>query len=279
MNLMKAVKRLARQKKGEEPSAGAPWLNTFADLMNLLLCFFVVLFAFSSVDAEKYEQVAASFANNFSIFKGGGSAINEGQLISTGIKQMNNLGEYEDTMGEASKETGENLDSDSEINMKLMEEKKKVSQTMYDKLADLSEKYKVNDYMGISIDSSFNYVKLSLSGSILFDSGEAAIKKDALQLFSKVGDILRTFDGYKIELEGHTDNVPIRNSKFESNNWLSSARALNAATYLIEEKGLSPATLSWTGRGEYDPVASNSTEEGRAKNRRVEIKIYNDVGK
>lgn len=125
MNLMKAVKRLARQKKGEEPSAGAPWLNTFADLMNLLLCFFVVLFAFSSVDAEKYEQVAASFANNFSIFKGGGSAINEGQLISTGIKQMNNLGEYEDTMGEASKETGENLDSDSEINMKLMEEKKK----------------------------------------------------------------------------------------------------------------------------------------------------------
>jgi chemotaxis protein MotB len=269
---------MPRQKKSEEPSAGAPWLNTFADLMNLLLCFFVLLFASSNIDAEKYEQIAASLSNNFSILQGGGSAIKEGQLISTGIKQMDNLGEYEDTMGEASKETGGNSDSTNELDMKLLEEKKEVSETMYDELADLSEKYKVNDDMEISIDPNFNYVKLSLSGSILFDSGEAKIKADALQLFSKVGDILKVYDDYKIELEGHTDNVPIRNSKYESNNWLSSARALNAATYLIEKKGLSPSTLSWTGRGEYDPVASNSTEEGRAKNRRVEIKIYNDVG-
>ncbi len=269
---------MPRQKKSEEPSAGAPWLNTFADLMNLLLCFFVLLFASSTVDAEKYEQIVASLSSNFSIFQGGGSAINEGQLISTGIKQMNNLGDYDDTMGEASKETGDNLSSANETDAKLLEKKKEVSQAMYENLTNLSEKYKVNDYMEISIDPNFNYVKLSLSGSILFDSGKADIKTDALPLFSKVGDILKTFDDYKIELEGHTDNVPIRNSKYESNNWLSSARALNAATYLIEEKGLSPETLSWTGRGQYDPVASNSTEEGRAKNRRVEIKIYNDVG-
>jgi chemotaxis protein MotB len=266
------------RKRNEAPSAGTPWLNTFADLMNLLLCFFVLLFASSNVDAEKYDQIVASFAGDFSIFEGGGSAINEGQLISTGIKQMNNLGEYDDTMGEASKETGDNLDSANGIDSKLLEKKKEVSQTMYDELANLSDKYKINDYMEISIDPNFNYVKLSLSGSILFDSGKADIKSDALPLFSKVGDILKAYDDYKIELEGHTDNVPIRNSKYESNNWLSSARALNAATYLIEEKGLSPETLSWTGRGEYDPVASNSSEEGRARNRRVEIKIYNDVG-
>lgn len=266
------------RKSNEVPSAGAPWLNTFADLMNLLLCFFVLLFASSNVDAGKYDQIVASFAGNFSIFEGGGSAIHEGQLISTGIKQMDNLGDYDNTTSEASKETGENVDPANKVHQELLEEKKEVSQTMYDDIANLAEKYKVNDYMEISIDPSFNYIKLSLSGSILFDSGKADVKADAIPLFSKVGDILKTFDNYKIELEGHTDNVPIRNSKYESNNWLSSARALNAATYLIEKKGLSPETLSWTGRGEYDPVSSNSTEEGRAKNRRVEIKIYNDVG-
>lgn len=269
---------MPRQKRTEESSAGAPWLNTFADLMNLLLCFFVLLFASSNVDVEKYEQIAASFSNNFSIFQGGGSAIQDGQLISTGIKQMNNLGDYEDTIGEATKEAGDNFDSANNKDIKLLEEKKEVSQTMYDELANLSEKYKVGDNMEISIDPNFNYVKLSLSGSILFDSGKADIKADALPLFSKVGDILKTFEDYKIELEGHTDNEPIRNSKYESNNWLSSARALNAATYLIEEKGLSPETLRWTGRGQYDPVASNSSKDGRGKNRRVDIKIYNDVG-
>ncbi len=140
-----------------------------------MLCFFVLLFASSNIDAEKYEQIAASLSNNFSILQGGGSAIKEGQLISTGIKQMDNLGDYEDTMGEASKETGGKSDSTNELDMKLLEEKKEVSETMYDELADLSEKYKVNDYMEISIDPNFNYVKLSLSGSILFDSGEANI--------------------------------------------------------------------------------------------------------
>jgi chemotaxis protein MotB len=69
------------------------------------------------------------------------------------------------------------------------------------------------------------------------------------------------------------------NSKhtYKDNNWLSSARAINVATYLMDSKGLNPKTLSWTGRGEYDPVASNATPEGRAKNRRVEIKIHNKI--
>jgi chemotaxis protein MotB len=70
---------MARRKKAEVASAGAPWLNTFADLMNLLLCFFVLLFAFSTVDAEKYEQIAASFSGSSSILNGGGSSIKEGR--------------------------------------------------------------------------------------------------------------------------------------------------------------------------------------------------------
>jgi chemotaxis protein MotB len=128
------------------------------------------------------------------------------------------------------------------------------------------------------MDPGYQYVRISLSGSILFDSGKADIKPDAVMIFSKLGDLLQVYKDYHIEIEGHTDNVPVnRNNTYKDNNWLSSARALNVAAYLIEKKGLNPKTLSWTGRGEYDPVASNATPEGRAKNRRVEIKIHNNI--
>lgn len=276
---------MARKKKGEESSAGSPWLNTFADLMNLLLCFFVLLFAASTVDAEKYETIAASMASNFSIFSGGGSALNEGSLISSGINQLNNLDEYNNNLGEnedakddleqSGKDTSDSITSTSDAMEVLLEQKKEAALEMYDDIAKMAEKGKLEDIIEISIDPNYQYIKINLSGSILFDSGEADIKAEALPILSKVGDILKVYKDYHIELEGHTDNVPIHNSNYSSNNWLSSARALNAAMYLVDKKGLNPKTLSWTGRGEYDPVASNATVDGRAKNRRVELKIYN----
>lgn len=273
---MKVVRWMARKKKAEEQGAGSPWLSTFADLMNLLLCFFVLLFASSTIDAEKYEQIVNSMSNTFYIFSGGGSAILEdANLISNGISQLNDLDVYYNTMGK--NEDSENEDLESDAMKEILEQKKEASQEMYDELADLADKNNVGDYLELSIDPNFQFVKISLSGSILFDSGKADIKSGALPILSKVGDILRTYDKYQIQIEGHTDNVPIHNSSYSSNNWLSSARALNAATYLMTEKGLDPKTLSWTGRGEYDPIASNSSDEGRAKNRRIEIKIYNDI--
>lgn len=263
---------MARKKRAEESSAGSPWLNTFADLMNLLLCFFVLLFASSTVDADKYEQIVTSMSGSFSIFSGGGSAIENGMLISTGIKQLDKLDDYEETASDAVDE-GDN----SGYLEEYLAEQKESTEKLYDKIVDLADKSNISDNLQISVDPSFQYVKFSLNGSILFDSGKAELKTEAVPLFSKIGDILRIYKGYHIEIEGHTDNVPINNSNYSSNNWLSSARALNVAMYLIDEKGLDPKTLSWTGRGEYDPVASNGTEEGRKKNRRVEIKIYNDI--
>lgn len=276
---------MARHKKGEEASAGAPWLNTFADLMNLLLCFFVLLFAASTIDAEKYETIATSMASNFSIFSGGGSAVEEGSLISNGVNQLNNLDEYNSNMGEnedasddleqSGKDISDSQTSTSDAVEVLLAQKKEAALEMYDNIAKMAEKNNLGDIMELGIDSNYQYIKINLSGSILFDPGEADIKTEVLPILSKVGDILKVYKDYHIELEGHTDNVPIHNDKYSSNNWLSSARALNAAMYLVEEKGLNPKTLSWTGRGEYDPVESNSSGEGRAKNRRVEIKIYN----
>lgn len=269
---------MARNKKQEDSGAGQPWLNTFADLMNLLLCFFVLLYAFSNVDADKQEQLARSMSSGFSIFSGGGSAFENGNLITTGIAQLNDFNDYTYNVGE---ENDSDSESEDEGKMDYMDayiaDKKKATEQLYNDLMELVDKGNIGDELEISMDPNYQYVKFSLNGSILFDSGKSDIKKESLFIFSKLGDILRVYRDYSIEIEGHTDNVPMSSGQYPSNNWLSSARAINAAMYLINEKGLDPKTLSWTGRGEYDPVASNSSPEGRSKNRRVEIKIYSEI--
>ena len=96
-------------------------------------------------------------------------------------------------------------------------------------------------------------------------------------MISKVAVILERYAESTVEIEGHTDNVPISTSKYESNDVLSSYRALAMFNYLVENTNLNPALLKHSGRGEYIPVADNGTPEGRAKNRRIEIKIYNTL--
>ena len=98
-----------------------------------------------------------------------------------------------------------------------------------------------------------------------------------MPIISKVAVILERYAQSTIEIEGHTDNVPIHNARFESNDVLSSYRALAMFNYLVDNTTLDPAMLKHSGRGEYIPVADNSTPEGRAKNRRIEIKIYNTL--
>ena len=259
----------------------APWLNTFADLMNLLLCFFVLLFAASNVDSDKYQAISDSMSKGIGFFSGINTPIindDNGNKISHG----ENDGGYNDSLipkKESSSEVGSESKSDdqqlTDVEEKLQQRNKEQTMEMYENISNLAEQYDIDNDVVIITDSNYRYVQISISGSILFDSGKAEIKKEAIPLFNKLGDVLQSYKNFHIELEGHTDNRPMRSNAYPDNNWLSSARALNAATYLINEKGISPDTLSWSGRGEYDPVASNSSEEGRAKNRRVEIKIYN----
>jgi chemotaxis protein MotB len=151
-----------------------------------------------------------------------------------------------------------------------------VSDDMYSTVEELTQEYSLGDYVELSIDPEFRYVQLTMKGSILFDSGKANIKSEARPILSKIGDILTNFDGYIIEIIGHTDDRPMTSPTFKDNNWLSSARALNAAEFLIENNNLDPRNLKYSGRGEYEPIADNTTSEGRAKNRRIEIRIFNE---
>lgn len=273
---------MARKKQMTSHSGSAPWLNTFADLMNLLLCFFVMLFAFSDVNPEKFEQMSVSMSKSIGITNKSTTGINTKAQISTGMSQITGLEDYYSDLTEEEEKAAVSEASDAgdeELNTALETINKKMAKVtagMYDKVSDLTEQYELKNYVDLTIDPEHRYVELTLKGSILYDSGQAELKKASLPILANIGRILKKFDGCSIEITGYTDNVPVTNSnEFKDNNWLSSARALNAAEYLINECNIDPSVLKYSGRGEYEPIASNATEKGRAKNRRIEIKIYN----
>ena len=143
-------------------------------------------------------------------------------------------------------------------------------------VSDKAAAKKIQDMVNVNMDEQYQYVQISLNGAILFDSGSDEIKKSAVPLLSKVGDILKIYDDHMIKIEGHTDNVPISSSTFKNNMWLSTARATQVFEYFTNQKHMDPKTLETTGRSQYDPVADNKTEKGRARNRRVEIRIYTE---
>lgn len=272
---------MARRKVEEPESISGGWINTFADLMNLLLCFFVLLFSMSTVDADKYEQLVTSFSERIDIFDGGGDAVGEGAFVSSGTSQKISMeqffNEFENTgQDPQSQDDSSEITEEEKFKKKMAEEQRERTEELYEEVTGKAEKEDIQDLINVSVDDSFQYVQISLNGAILFDSGSDEIKSSAMEILSKVGDILKSYDDHNIKIEGHTDNVKISNGKFESNMWLSTARATRVFEYFTKKKKMDPTTLEATGRSEYDPVGNNNTEKGRARNRRVEIKIYTD---
>ena len=263
------------KRKPDEPPKGAPaWQSTFADLMNLLLCFFVMLFSMSTMDAHKFELLAASFNQTFSIFSAGATAIGEGVLVGMGVSQLNELNEYINSTGMDSE--GDTIPENLESAADMMEEAKvKESEELAGKIEEALDEKDLGKEVDIEFTSQ--YVQLTLNGALLFDSGSVEIKQEALPLMNQLGIILQRFSEGVIEIEGHTDNVPMSGAKYANNDELSSGRALSVFYYLQENTSLDMTKIKHSGRGEYNPVADNSTEEGRAKNRRVVIKIYNSL--
>ena len=296
---------MARKKKPEEQKGGEGWITTFSDLMNLLLTFFVLLFSMSSVDAEKWEQVVTSFTANIGIFEGSSMGVGEGSLISAGISQLQNVGEYFNDMGNSEEDSNDkpndgqsedpknspspqssNAPGDSKEEQKIIdkykeemrEKQQKVTEEMYERVVGLIERNRLEQYVSVGIDKDYQYIKLSMYGAILFDSGKAEIKREALPILNKIGSVLKAYDDNLIKIEGHTDNVPITNNAvYKSIMDLSTARACTVWEYMTDVKRLNPKKLESAGRSEYDPIADNSTEDGRKKNRRVEFKIYSDL--
>lgn len=237
-------------KKREEKEANHErWLLTYSDLITLLMIFFVIMYASSNVSASKYKAVSDSFK----IALGGGKTL-IGEEEGADINNSNSAGKS----------------SASNDNKELSEENKLMN------LKENVDKYLQSAGIGTSISTFIEErgLIISLKDSIIFDSGKAEIKSDYKKKLVGLGSILNKMDNY-IRVEGHTDNVPINNNKFNSNWQLSVIRATNVTELLIEEAHIAPKRLSSVGYGEFRPVADNSTEEGRAQNRRVDIVLIN----
>ena len=252
------------KKRAEDAPPSLLWKDTFSDLMNLLLCFFVLLFSMSTVDADKFQELAASLASAFSVLPSGGSTIkSDGILVGSGASQLNELSDYYNNMGMNSEG---DVELDKESNTvdvayeKVQEEGLEQSEKMADTIQAALDMSNV-DSSQVEITTTSQYVMLSLSSGI--------------SVVDKVADAVKIYDDNTISIEGHTDNVPQNTAQYPDNMVLSMYRAYSVYTYFVDTKGFNVNSISSTGRGEAVPVASNATAEGRAQNRRVEIKIYN----
>ncbi len=240
---------MSREKKCPECKAGAPeWMVTYGDLVTLLMCFFVLLFAFSSIDAQKFEAVMQSFQGSAGVLSGG-TSLSESPLVFNGMP--------ENDVSEESK--------DQLVLVKLKEE--------IDKQLEKSE-------IEINVTSQIvdEGLLIRFPDNALFDSGEANLKPSARKALTIIGELLldENFSSKAIRVEGHTDNVPMHTTEFPSNWELSTTRATNVIRHFLDKVGINPRRLSASGYGEYYPIASNDTLEGRSKNRRVDILILRD---
>lgn len=263
---------MAKKRQEEAPKGSPAWMATFSDLMNLLLCFFVLLFSMSSVSEEKFNMVIASLQSKVSIFEMGGANIGEGDMIGGGIRQLEFLDAYYNELANSKSEV--ESEEEGDVKEQANEEALAESEQMAEDVQEAMDELGVSNAVEIEFDEQ--YVMINLSGAILFESGDSEMLEEAKLVLEKVALVLNQYDKNIIEIEGHTDNVPISgSSKYESNDVLSMYRALSVADFIREKTDLNPAYIKSAGRGEYVPIADNTTAEGRTRNRRVVIKIYN----
>jgi chemotaxis protein MotB len=268
---------VARKKKPEEHISHERWLVSYADFITLLFAFFTTMYAISTVDAQKMGKMVTSMRASFDspMFTPGSDHLS----ISQGS------GGWEST---PRKDIVQPVRVAREVRVRdgalqsLRDLKGGVESSNPSGGPSLG-KLRRNVEMLVGSESVKGKVQTRMEGRGLiislgeggfFDSGSDMIKPAGLALLDTIATSLVSVSNY-IRVEGHTDNVPIRNSKFPSNWELSTARATAIVSYMIEKFGFEPNRLSAAGYAEYRPMAANDTPEGRARNRRVDIVVVN----
>jgi chemotaxis protein MotB len=239
------------------------WLVSYADFMTLLFATFVVLYALSQIDLAKFKELQVSLQRAFSgqnVIQGG-----EGVMEQQDTTSVMTPGQTEDSAPlppifdyiKSQMEQGSFENAKKEI----------------EKL----QKENPSELEGVDVKVNERGLVFTFVDSLLFDSGSAQIKKAGISALTKVGNIIEAkFSKRTIRVEGHTDNIPIKSALYPSNWELSSARAASIIRFLTNSFGLSRDKFSAVGYAETIPVAPNLTEEGRKKNRRVEIIVLRD---
>ncbi|MBT4291091.1 OmpA family protein [bacterium] len=220
-------------KREESCPKRAGWIMTYGDMMSLLLTFFILIVSYSTIQEAKFEEATNSLQGAFGVLSSPPTTIKMEEVVVSELHKK----ERDDVVYEFSK-----------LERTLVEEN-------LDNLVDLQ----------LTKDG----VLFKIDDSCLFTSGKAELKTDSHTILTNLREFLAKFS-HEVEINGHTDSVPIHTVQFPSNWELSSARAISVARY-FQNEGLIPDRIKAVGYGEYKPLAENDSSEGRAKNRRVEI--------
>ena len=243
---MALAKKHKRHKKHEE-HVDESWLVPYADILTLLLALFIVLFASSTVDEEKLNQMSAVFNSVF----------------TSGSGVMDNPAVIKDPDG-----------SQTEL-------QSGASKYMQDQEALKQAQNRVDEFIAVNeLEKQFETkmtdegLLITIRDSVLFDTGKADVKQEYISIAAELSNILMFDPPRNIVITGHSDNVPIKTNEFDSNWELSVMRAVNFMKVVIgSNQQLDSKYFSVKGYGEFNPIASNDTEEGRSKNRRVEVLV------
>lgn len=256
-----------RKHEEHEEHADESWLIPYADLLTLLLALFIVLFAASSVDVKKFQDMSRAFSIAFNT---GSGVLDQSSVITSGRQFTSKDREHNNSRNE-----GEGK-SDAEAEQELNQEQ--LAQKEQQDLEDL--KQQVDEYIqqsGLSeqLETTLNLSELliTIRDNALFESGKADIKQESRELGAAIANMLASYPDYEIIVAGHTDNQPISTYEFESNWELSAKRAIRFMNVLLQNDKLDPRKIGTTGYAEFRPVDTNDTAEGRARNRRVEVSI------
>lgn len=226
------------------------WLVSYADFITLLFGFFVVLYAFARADQKKQAQLPAGINSGLhamGLFPGPADhtgAPSESAAMPTGIV------------------TGEEVRVPAEVKQDLERIQRELTQTLSREVASNA----------VSITMGREGLVISLREAGFFNSGSATLRPESMRALRQIAASLGR-EPYDVRVEGHTDNVPIHNASFASNWELSAARATGIARLFLDWHAMPPGRLSAAGYGEFHPVASNDTAEGRAQNRRVDLVV------
>jgi chemotaxis protein MotB len=240
--------RRARRKFDDEPENHERWLISYSDFITLLFAFFVVMYAVSSVNIGKYKVFSDALGDAFG---GQGAA----QPINTQVQNLPipNPG----------------LKRRTELLRKEKEHMTKLAQDLLSTMAPLVKEGKVR------VTQNSRGVSVEINASVLFGPGDARLAAESAEALRAVAALLKN-DSHDVQVEGHTDNVPIRNPLFPSNWELSSTRAATVVRLFIDA-GVAPARLTAVGHAANHPVADNGNAEGRARNRRVAVTILSGI--
>jgi len=247
---------MRRRRHTEEHENHERWLVSYADFITLLFAFFVVMYSISSIKEGKYKVISQALLGVFNDPERSMKPIPIGDEQPLSVKPAEPLIKDSDQI-------------DAGLAQNSVDPLKTISDDVRDAFGDLIK----SDQM--TVRGNELWVEIELNSSLLFGSGDAMPSDKAFDIIEKVANILKPFAN-PVHVEGFTDNLPIRTAQYPTNWELSSARAASIVRLLAME-GVNPGRMASVGYGEYQPVASNETAEGRARNRRVVLVISRNL--